>query len=79
MFKPHFLNSLIITFLFLSISGPDRFLTTFKQSFTENLMTIIKETFGFISVKCPPTVSDFESEFTLMVNNIEFWFYFLYI
>ena len=43
MFKPHFLNSLIITFLFLSISGPDRFLTTFKQSFTENLMTIIKK------------------------------------
>ena len=34
-----------------------------------------KETYGFKSIKCPPSVpelSDFESELTLMVNNIEF-------
>ena len=34
-----------------------------------------KETFGIKSIKCPPTVSelsDFESELTLMVNNMEF-------
>ena len=34
-----------------------------------------KETFGFRSIKRPPCVpelSDFESELTLMVNNIEF-------
>ena len=33
-----------------------------------------KETFGFKSIKCPPSVpelSDFESELTVMVNNIE--------
>ena len=34
-----------------------------------------KEKFGFKSIKCPPTVSklpNFESELTLMVNNVEF-------
>ena len=34
-----------------------------------------KETFGFKSIKCPssvPELSGFESELTVMVNNIEF-------
>ena len=32
-----------------------------------------EETFGFKSIKCPPTaseLSDFESELTLMINNV---------
>ena len=33
MFKPHSLNSLIMAFLLLSISGLDRFLTIAKSSF----------------------------------------------
>ena len=45
-------------------------------------MTTMKKTFGFKSIKFPPTVlsdlsdtnklSDFESELTLKINNIEY-------
>ena len=38
-------------------------------------MRVLQKTFSLNLIKCPPTVSelsDFESELTLMVNNIKF-------
>ena len=57
MFKPHSLNSFIIAFLFLSISGLDKFLTTAKLSSlykpTRSLSRILPSIFNIYD----PTIS----------------------